>query len=41
LTPPEWDVLENLKGDEFNDFAYVNPYYAEDVDMHNDDLKLT
>jgi len=31
LTPPEWDVLENLKGDEFSGFEFVNPDYAADT----------
>lgn len=31
LTPPEWDILENLKGDEFNYFDYFNTNYELDV----------
>ncbi|CAD5222724.1 unnamed protein product [Bursaphelenchus xylophilus] len=31
LTPPEWDVLENLKGDEFAEFNYTNPAYHEEA----------
>ncbi|PAV69648.1 hypothetical protein WR25_25058 isoform D [Diploscapter pachys] len=27
MTPPDWVVLENTKGDEFSDFTYVNPYF--------------
>lgn len=27
MTPPDWVVLENVKGDEFHDFSFVNPYY--------------
>jgi hypothetical protein len=36
LTPPDWEILENLK-EEFNGFDYVNPNYDEDV-LHESDL---
>jgi hypothetical protein len=31
LTPPEWDVLENLKGDEFSGFSHYNHDYIKDT----------
>jgi len=40
LTPPEWDVLENLKGDEFNEFAYVNPFYEEEIAASTFEIQL-
>uniref|UniRef100_A0A914CA42 Protein kinase C n=1 Tax=Acrobeloides nanus TaxID=290746 RepID=A0A914CA42_9BILA len=36
LTPPDWEILENLKG-EFNGFDYANPNYDEEV-LHESDL---
>ncbi|KAI6229340.1 Protein kinase C [Aphelenchoides besseyi] len=30
LTPPDWDILNGLKGDEFADFGYINPDYEND-----------
>ncbi|GMT36604.1 hypothetical protein PFISCL1PPCAC_27901, partial [Pristionchus fissidentatus] len=32
LTPPDWLVLENLKGDEFGEFTFVNPHFNPMVD---------
>ncbi|CAI2357624.1 unnamed protein product [Caenorhabditis sp. 36 PRJEB53466] len=32
MTPPDWEVLENLKGDEFKGFSFVNPFYSKDVE---------
>lgn len=32
MTPPDWEVLENLKGDEFSNFSFVNPFYVKDVE---------
>ncbi|GMT07549.1 hypothetical protein PENTCL1PPCAC_29723 [Pristionchus entomophagus] len=32
LTPPDWKVLENLNGDEFGDFTFVNPHFNPTVD---------
>lgn len=31
LTPPDWDILDSQKTDEFASFNYVNPNYIRDV----------
>ncbi|ULT79996.1 hypothetical protein L3Y34_010531 [Caenorhabditis briggsae] len=44
MTPPDWEVLENLKGDEFINFSFVNPYYVKDKsadDTSNFDAEFT
>ncbi|CAD6190553.1 unnamed protein product [Caenorhabditis auriculariae] len=32
MTPPDWEVLENIRGDEFANFSFVNPFFVPDVD---------
>ncbi|KAI6177757.1 Protein kinase C [Aphelenchoides bicaudatus] len=43
LTPPEWDVLENLKGDEFNNFEHksANDTSNFDSEFTHEAPKLT
>lgn len=36
LTPPDWEILENMK-EEFGGFEHVNPNYDEEV-LHESDL---
>lgn len=31
LTPPDWDILEAMKGDEFQGFAHFNCAYAAEA----------
>jgi hypothetical protein len=31
LTPPDFEILDSQKGDEFTGFTYFNPHYETDV----------